>query len=110
MTDPRSAALLADATVTVHPIVDPIVETRAFDEPELDPLMHSALGLWAVVFAGGIGSRFWPLSTARRPKQVLALVNERPLILDTILRLAPLFRLNASSWSRAPTSWTRCAR
>jgi mannose-1-phosphate guanylyltransferase len=46
--------------------------------------------MWAVVFAGGIGTRFWPLSTPKRPKQLLALVNERPLIADTIARLAPL--------------------
>jgi mannose-1-phosphate guanylyltransferase len=31
-----------------------------------------------------------PLSTPRRPKQVLALVNERPLIADTVARLSPL--------------------
>ena len=34
-------------------------------EPELAPIDHdiTGLALWAVVFAGGIGSRFWPLST-----------------------------------------------
>lgn len=46
--------------------------------------------LWAVVFAGGIGSRFWPLSTPEQPKQLLALVGERPLIAETLARLAPL--------------------
>jgi mannose-1-phosphate guanylyltransferase len=71
-------------------VTAPVVAAIPFDEPEPDPLVDSAQALWAVVFAGGIGSRFWPLSTARRPKQVLALVNERPLILDTVLRLAPL--------------------
>jgi mannose-1-phosphate guanylyltransferase len=67
-------------------------ETDMDSEPETepDPLGDTTLGLWAVVFAGGIGTRFWPLSTARRPKQVLALVNERPLIADTVLRLSPL--------------------
>ena len=29
---------------------------------------------WAVILAGGVGSRFWPLSTAERPKQLLPLV------------------------------------
>jgi mannose-1-phosphate guanylyltransferase len=43
-----------------------------------------------VVLAGGIGSRFWPLSTPERPKQLLALVGDRPLIADTVARLAPL--------------------
>ncbi|MBL0173207.1 MAG: mannose-1-phosphate guanylyltransferase [Gemmatimonadaceae bacterium] len=86
MTDPRNAGPFAEPTL----IVEPIVEATPYDEPEPDPLIDSAQGLWAVVFAGGIGTRFWPLSTARRPKQILALVNERPLILDTILRLSPL--------------------
>ncbi len=90
MTDPHSAGPLAQPTLVVESRVDPIVEALAFDEPEPQALLDTAQGLWAVVFAGGIGTRFWPLSTARRPKQVLALVTERPLILDTILRLAPL--------------------
>jgi mannose-1-phosphate guanylyltransferase len=42
-----------------------------------------------VVFAGGIGTRFWPLSTPERPKQLLALVGDRPLIAESIGRLAP---------------------
>jgi mannose-1-phosphate guanylyltransferase len=60
------------------------------DAFELEPLLETRTALWAVVFAGGIGTRFWPLSTPQRPKQLLALVNERPLIADTIARLAPL--------------------
>jgi mannose-1-phosphate guanylyltransferase len=46
--------------------------------------------LWAVILAGGIGSRFWPLSSPQRPKQLLALVSERPLLTETVSRLAPL--------------------
>ncbi len=46
--------------------------------------------LWAVILAGGIGSRFWPLSSSDRPKQVLALVSERPLIAETVSRLETL--------------------
>jgi mannose-1-phosphate guanylyltransferase len=57
---------------------------------EADPSLDTGMALWAVVFAGGIGSRFWPLSTSERPKQLLPLVNERPLIADTVARLAPL--------------------
>jgi mannose-1-phosphate guanylyltransferase len=43
--------------------------------------------LWAVILAGGIGSRFWPLSSPKRPKQVLALVSQSPLIAETVARL-----------------------
>jgi mannose-1-phosphate guanylyltransferase len=57
-------------------------------ETEGEPGTDSAL--WAVVFAGGIGSRFWPLSTPERPKPLLRLVGDRPLIADTLNRLHPL--------------------
>ena len=45
---------------------------------------------WAVVLAGGVGSRFWPLSSAARPKQLLPLASDQPLLLDAIDRLQPL--------------------
>lgn len=50
----------------------------------------AASSMWAVVFAGGIGSRFWPLSTPARPKPLLALVSGSPLLADTVGRLQPL--------------------
>lgn len=43
-----------------------------------------------MVLAGGIGSRFWPLSTPERPKQLLALVSEKPLLRDAVDRLRPI--------------------
>lgn len=45
---------------------------------------------WAVVLAGGVGSRFWPLSTAARPKQFLPLAGPEPLIMDAVRRVVPL--------------------
>ena len=45
---------------------------------------------WAVVLAGGVGSRFWPVSTAARPKQLLPLAGDQPLIADTLERVMPL--------------------
>ncbi len=46
--------------------------------------------LYAVVMAGGSGTRFWPLSRVARPKQFLAIGTARPLLTETIARLAPL--------------------
>lgn len=46
--------------------------------------------LYAVVLAGGIGSRFWPLSTPARPKQLLPLVSGQSMLEDTLARLEPL--------------------
>ena len=60
------------------------------EQPEMDDDLETDSALWAVVFAGGIGSRFWPLSTPERPKPLLRLVGDRPLIADTLHRLHPL--------------------
>lgn len=46
------------------------------------------------MLAGGIGSRFWPASTAARPKQILPLASRRPLIADTVARIRPLVPLH----------------
>ncbi len=48
------------------------------------------MSLHAVILAGGSGTRFWPLSRAKKPKQFLALATERPLIAETFLRVEPL--------------------
>lgn len=42
---------------------------------------------YAVIMAGGKGERFWPLSTSRRPKQLLALAGGKPLIQQAVERL-----------------------
>ena len=46
--------------------------------------------IWAVVLAGGVGSRFWPLSTPERPKQLLPLATDTPLLSDALTRLTPM--------------------
>ncbi len=46
--------------------------------------------LFAVILAGGVGSRFWPLSTPDRPKQLLPLISERSMLAETVERLVPL--------------------
>ncbi len=43
----------------------------------------------ALILAGGRGTRFWPLSRRRRPKQFLPLEGERSLLQATVDRLAP---------------------
>ena len=46
--------------------------------------------LWIVILAGGVGSRFWPLSTPERPKQFLPLLSDQPMLRDTLDRLSPV--------------------
>lgn len=86
MSETRVVSPIAPSSVTDAPAA----LAGTMEEAELDALLDTGTAMWAVVFAGGIGTRFWPLSTPRRPKQVLALVNERPLIADTVARLSPL--------------------
>lgn len=45
---------------------------------------------YAVIMAGGKGERFWPLSTSKHPKQLLALVGDKPLIAQAVDRLEGL--------------------
>ena len=44
----------------------------------------------ALILAGGSGTRFWPLSRRKRPKQLLALEGDRSLLQETVDRLHPL--------------------
>jgi mannose-1-phosphate guanylyltransferase/mannose-6-phosphate isomerase len=46
--------------------------------------------LYAVILAGGGGTRLWPLSQPERPKPFLPLLGEETLIQRTVARLAPL--------------------
>lgn len=49
------------------------------------------MAVHAVIMAGGSGTRFWPLSRAARPKQLLALgPSDRSLLGATVDRLAPI--------------------
>ena len=48
------------------------------------------MSLHAVILAGGSGTRFWPLSRTKRPKQFLALATDRSLITETLARVSPL--------------------
>jgi mannose-1-phosphate guanylyltransferase/mannose-6-phosphate isomerase len=46
--------------------------------------------LTPVILSGGAGTRLWPLSRELYPKQLLALIGERTMLQQTVLRLAGL--------------------
>jgi mannose-1-phosphate guanylyltransferase len=48
------------------------------------------MSVWAAILAGGSGTRFWPLSTPDRPKQLLPLTGDRPLLAQAVARLRGL--------------------
>src|ERR1700756_4673356 len=49
-----------------------------------------ALTVHAVILAGGRGTRFWPRSRARTPKQLLNIVGKETMLEQTFARLRPL--------------------
>ncbi len=46
---------------------------------------------YALIMAGGGGTRLWPLSRKSRPKQLLSLVSEESMFRVSVTRLVPLF-------------------
>jgi mannose-1-phosphate guanylyltransferase len=46
--------------------------------------------LYAVILAGGSGTRLWPRSRTNRPKQFLDLISDRTMIQQTVDRLLPI--------------------
>src|SRR3990167_7736293 len=44
--------------------------------------------VYVLILAGGVGSRFWPLSRQLEPKQFLCVTGERTLIQETLWRIA----------------------
>lgn len=45
---------------------------------------------YIVIIAGGKGERFWPQSRAERPKQLLPIVGDSPLLTQTVERVLPI--------------------
>lgn len=44
----------------------------------------------ALIMAGGVGTRFWPLSRKQKPKQFLPIISEKTMIEETVRRLLPI--------------------
>ncbi|MFA5073588.1 MAG: mannose-1-phosphate guanylyltransferase/mannose-6-phosphate isomerase [Nitrospirota bacterium] len=50
--------------------------------------------MYAVIMAGGSGTRFWPLSREKMPKQLLKIGGEESLILQTVNRVLPIIKID----------------
>src|SRR5918996_3378607 len=48
--------------------------------------------MFAIVMAGGVGTRLWPLSRRRTPKQLLALTGDTSLLQQTVARAGGLLK------------------
>lgn len=76
--------------------------STAFSDTSDPVLSH----LWVTILAGGVGSRFWPLSTPERPKQLLPLAGPQSLVSDAVdraLALVPEDRLRILAGSELVT-------
>ena len=70
-------------------------------DPTASPASAAAAGaeiadrpLYAMILAGGSGQRFWPLSRNDRPKQLIPLLPDGPLLRQTVDRLSGLVPLS----------------
>ena len=52
--------------------------------------MKNELRVHAVILAGGRGTRFWPRSRTRTPKQLLNIVGRETMLEQTVARLRPM--------------------
>ena len=46
--------------------------------------------VYALIMAGGVGSRFWPKSRKNKPKQFLNFIGDKTLIQQTVERISPI--------------------
>jgi len=57
----------------------------------------------ALIMAGGSGVRFWPLSTSKKPKQLLTFFSDKTLLRETYERVRPLCDFSSIFISTNPT-------
>jgi mannose-1-phosphate guanylyltransferase len=61
-------------------------------KPRKKSAKRQSLPACAVLLAGGRGTRFWPRSRKRTPKQLLNIVGTETMLRETMARLSPLFQ------------------
>ncbi len=49
---------------------------------------------YAVIMAGGSGTRLWPLSREQKPKQSLHLVGGQSMFQHAVRRISPIFSID----------------
>ena len=50
---------------------------------------ENKMDIRAIIMAGGAGTRFWPLSRKKKPKQFLPIISDKTMIEETVNRLLP---------------------
>lgn len=50
------------------------------------------MDIYAIIMAGGVGSRFWPKSREKMPKQLLKIFGDNTMIQDTVKRISKFIK------------------
>src|SRR6266545_6896288 len=66
---------------------NPIILPRRIKDMEHNDAVHT----YAVIMAGGGGTRLWPISRREKPKQLIPLLGKETLFQSTVARLEKLF-------------------
>ena len=53
-------------------------------------MTQAATDVFAVIMAGGSGTRFWPVSRGLQPKQLVRIIGDNTMIQATVARLQPM--------------------
>src|SRR6204780_5664945 len=70
-----------------------MVEAGAFvSRAQKTPAARVSIPTCAVLLAGGRGTRFWPRSRMRTPKQLLNIVGSQTMLGEAMARLSPLLQ------------------
>lgn len=72
-------------------------------------MKRDSLPSCAVLLAGGRGTRFWPRSRVRTPKQLLDITSRRTMLRETVARLSPLLPLR-NIWAVTNTEQAAAVR
>lgn len=72
-------------------------------------MSEKKLSVQAVILAGGRGTRFWPRSRIRTPKQLINIVGKSTMLQQTVERLRPMFPADCI-WSVTNTEQTNALR
>lgn len=65
----------------------PAVAAETRHSPSAAPAAGTRVAVQPVILAGGSGTRLWPMSRERFPKQLIGLLGEHSLLQSTALRL-----------------------
>lgn len=60
---------------------------------------------YALILAGGKGTRLWPISTINKPKQYLSLYSKNIMINETIKRVETIFKCENYYWNSGIFIW-----